>query len=161
MAARKSTKQPHRRNTIAWIALFVALLALAVALSSNPMVQRLGTKLKENWPILREEISRFRERQRAEEETDAATQLQAASRAVNEGDEEEAQEHLGDALSRIRSQIRDLRGSARSRLIELRDDVQDLADSLEMGSESARQLSSFASRMEEFVSQGDSASEEE
>jgi hypothetical protein len=133
---------------VAWIALVVALLALAIALSEKNWVQEKLQTMTENWGRLQEHLSERGARREVESAEATVDDLRSAGLSAQLGEESEARDHLADALRGIRHQAGRLEGHDGERWRQLADETTALAISLEAGIEAARTLNALAVRAE-------------
>jgi hypothetical protein len=134
---------------VAWIALIMATLALAVALSDQAWLRQRIARWSANWSLVRQAVAESRAP--ADSGPDAAEQLRSASLAARLGNEGEVRERLGAAGADLTSRVERLEGSARERCQALIDDIAAVRRKVETGAEGARTLSSLAERAEALI----------
>lgn len=142
---------------MAWLALMISLLALAVAVSDKPWLREMAARYRQNLSTLISTVRESRENRAAA--ADPAELVRQASRDVRLEESSAARRNLEEAARSLAVRAERMTGAARRTLSQLASETARLGEALSEGSRGARDLTALAERIESALTTAPSASE--
>jgi hypothetical protein len=137
---------------VSWIALVVAVLALAFALSDQPWIRAVARRFSSNYRLVQEEVTQLRERRRdGAALQEAADRLRQASRAVVLEDRDDVEDHLDAAQEHLVELADGMGEDSGGQIRALAGEIQAIAEGSESLNGEAGAIRELAERIEALI----------